>query len=117
MLNSKVHSTDFNKQIQLSHRQVFIGGRNRLYQLSPDLDLVAQAITGPKNDTKDCNSNDCSQNSDNVNKVLLIDYATSRLITCGTILQGSCSVRSMQNVSHVEQELPDAVVASSESEF
>lgn len=100
--------------------QVFIGGRNYLFQLSPDLDLTVTAVTGPKNESKECSFNECTQNlarklSDNVNKVLLIDYSTSRLITCGSTLQGSCSVRSLQNISHVEQEVLDAVVANSES--
>lgn len=100
--------------------QVFIGGRNYLFQLSPDLDLAVTAVTGPKNESKECSFNECTQNlarklSDNVNKVLLIDYSTSRLITCGSTLQGSCSVRSLQNISLIEQEVLDAVVANNES--
>lgn len=102
--------------------KVFIGGRNRLYQLSPDLEIVATAITGPKNDSKDCSYNECTSNltrklTDNVNKVLLIDYSTSRLIVCGSVFQGICSVRSLQNVSHIEQEVFEAVVANSESKY
>lgn len=103
-----------------SNAQIFIGGRNRLFQLSPDLDIVETAITGPKNDSKDCSFYECTQNvtrksTDNVNKVLLIDYSTSRLITCGSLFQGICSVRSLQNVSQVEQEVLEAVVANNES--
>lgn len=100
---------------------MFIGGRNRLYQLSPDLDIVATAITGPRNDSKDCSQNECTQNltrklTDNINKVLLIDYSTSRLITCGSLFQGICSVRSLQNISSSEQDIVEAIVANSESE-
>lgn len=100
--------------------KVFIGGRNRIYQLSPDLDIVATAITGPKNDSKDCSVNECTQNltrkpTDNINKVLLIDYTTSRLITCGSLFQGICSVRSLQNVSLPETDVVEAIVANIES--
>lgn len=101
-------------------KKVFIGGRNQLYQLSPDLEIVATAKTGPRNDSKDCSFNECTQNltrklTDNINKVLLIDYSTSRLITCGSLFQGICSVRSLQNISSPEQDVVEAIVANSES--
>lgn len=101
---------------------MFIGGRNRLYQLSPDLDIVATAKTGPRNDSKDCSFSECTQNltrklTDNINKVLLIDYSTSRLITCGSLFQGICSVRSLQNISSPEQDVVEAIVANSESKW
>lgn len=101
---------------------MFIGGRNRLYQLSPDLDIVAIAKTGPRNDSKDCSFSECTQNltrklTDNINKVLLIDYSTSRLITCGSLFQGICSVRSLQNISSPEQDVVEAIVANSESKW
>lgn len=50
--------------------------------------------------------------TDNINKVLLIDYASSSIIVCGTLSQGTCSVRSSQNISKIEQEVQDAVVGN-----
>lgn len=99
--------------------RVFVGGINRLYQLSPDLDVVEFVITGPKNDSNDCTVLECPANTvrklkDNVNKALLIDRATSRLISCGSLFQGVCSVRNLQNVSIIEQEVQEAVVANDE---
>lgn len=87
--------------------------------MSPDLVVTATAITGPRNDSKDCSFNECTQNltrklTDNSNKVLLIDYSTSRLIACGSLFQGICSVRSLQNVSLPEQDVVEAIVANSE---
>lgn len=113
--------SSFSRSVSFRHWQkVFIGGRNRLYQLSPDLDIVATAKTGPRNDSKDCSFSECTQNltrklTDNINKVLLIDYSTSRLITCGSLFQGICSVRSLQNISSPEQDVVEAIVANSES--
>ncbi|ACY70534.1 plexin A3 isoform X1 [Drosophila virilis] len=97
--------------------RVFVGGVNRLYQLSPDLELHETVKTGPQNDSVECTILDCPLNAvrkptDNYNKVLLIDRATSRLIACGSLFQGTCTVRNLQNVSIVEHEVPDAVVAN-----
>ncbi|SPP88949.1 plexin-A2 isoform X1 [Drosophila guanche] len=97
--------------------RVFVGGVNRLYQLSPDLDLHETVKTGPQNDSVECSILDCPLNAvrsptDNYNKVLLIDRATSRLIACGSLFQGTCTVRNLQNVSIIEHEVPDAVVAN-----
>ncbi|KAH8398904.1 hypothetical protein KR222_005983, partial [Zaprionus bogoriensis] len=97
--------------------RVFVGGVNRLYQLSPDLQLHETVVTGPQNDSVECTILDCPMNAvrkptDNYNKVLLIDRATSRLITCGSLFQGTCTVRNLQNVSIVEHEVPDAVVSN-----
>ncbi|CAG9816900.1 unnamed protein product [Phaedon cochleariae] len=35
----------------------------------------------------------------NVNKALVIDYTTTRLISCGSLSQGICSVRNLHNIS------------------
>lgn len=99
--------------------RVFIGGINRLYQLSPDLIVEVSVITGPKNDSDDCRVHECPQQTqrhlkDNVNKALLIDRATSRLIVCGSLFQGVCTIRNLQNASIVEKEVQEAVVANDE---
>lgn len=63
--------------------RVFVGAINNLYQLSPDLELVATARTGPQNDSTDCTVLECPQNTkreptDNVNKVGGTDRAIER---------------------------------------
>ncbi|XP_067613977.1 plexin-A2 isoform X3 [Eurosta solidaginis] len=97
--------------------RVFVGGVNYLYQLSPELELHETVKTGPKNDSVECTVLDCPVHAvrkptDNYNKVLLIDRGTSRLIECGSLFQGTCTVRNLQNVSIVEQNVSDAVVAN-----
>ncbi|XP_030756374.1 plexin-A4 [Sitophilus oryzae] len=97
--------------------RVYIGAVNRLYQLSPDLDLVVVEETGPKEDSEDCSVLECNnaQNkklTDNINKALVIDYTTTRLIACGSLFQGICSVRNLQNISDGTQEIREAVVAN-----
>ena len=72
--------------------RVYVGAVNRLYQLAPDLNLVVKVVTGPKKDNPDCSMMDCPKDvekklTDNVNKALVIDYTTSRLISCGSLFQ------------------------------
>jgi len=88
---------------------VYIGGVNMLYQLSPNLDLLVSSKTGPKKDSPECFPANCppfiyKELSNNINKALVIDYSNSRLIDCGSLFQGYCTVRSMQNISHIQQE-------------
>lgn len=97
--------------------RVYIGAVNKLYQLSPDLEQVMSEITGPREDAPECSVLDCppaavKKPTDNVNKVLVIDYTTTRLISCGSIFQGICSVRSLHNISDVAQVVREAVVAN-----
>jgi len=99
--------------------QVYVGAINRLHQLSSDLELKAEDVTGPKMDNPECALLDCPNDiqkkpTENVNKVLLIDYSTSRLIECGTLFQGLCNVRSLQNITILEKEVQEAVVANEE---
>ncbi|XP_043256480.1 plexin-A4 [Colletes gigas] len=100
--------------------RVYVGAVNRLYQLSPDLSLVVKEVTGPKGDSPACSMIDCPRETptrlvDNVNMALVIDYTTTRLIACGTLSQGTCSVRNLQNISTVELEVKEAVVANNAS--
>uniref|UniRef100_A0A673GS66 Plexin-B3-like n=1 Tax=Sinocyclocheilus rhinocerous TaxID=307959 RepID=A0A673GS66_9TELE len=90
---------------------VYVGAVNVLYHLSPDLQLLSWGKTGPKLDSPDClppiDPTDCTQaeTTDNTNKLLLLEEVKEReplsLIVCGTVLQGICEKRSLENVSQV----------------
>ena len=73
--------------------RVYVGAVNKMYQLSPDLDLTISAITGPKEDSPlcsvlpECPSSVEKKLTNNVNKALVIDYAESRIIECGSLYQ------------------------------
>lgn len=96
-----------NLEVDTVTGRVYIGAVNRLYQLSPDLTLTESAVTGPKEDSPMCSSvlPECSDSfkklTDNVNKALVIDYAESRLIECGSLFQGDLSEElSTINLQH-----------------
>lgn len=90
---------------------VYVGAVNVLYHLSPELQLLSWGKTGPKLDSPDClppiDPTDCTQaeTTDNTNKLLLLEEVKGgnslSLIVCGTVLQGICEKRSLENVSQV----------------
>lgn len=85
--------------------KIFIGGRNRLFELTPDLDLINTVNIAPQNGfIDDINTN--------INTVLLIDYDSNRLITCAS-LHGSCSTRHLGDINY-EQDIKNFIVADSE---
>ncbi|XP_065212914.1 plexin-A2-like [Planococcus citri] len=75
---------------------VFIGGINRLYQLSPNLELKVK------------------KKVDNQNKILLIDYVNSRLISCGDN-QGGCDIYDHTNISNKLFSIAEPVVTKDEN--
>lgn len=98
-------------------RQIYVGGVNRIYQLSANLVQEAVAVMGPQDDSPDCPvTRNCPSVSkrptDYYNKALLIDYAQSRLISCGSLFQGVCSVHKLDNVSNHETPANESVVAN-----
>uniref|UniRef100_A0A8B9LTB5 Plexin A3 n=1 Tax=Astyanax mexicanus TaxID=7994 RepID=A0A8B9LTB5_ASTMX len=77
--------------------EVFVGAVNRVYKLSSNLTELRSHQTGPMEDNAKCypppNVRACVHKleaSDNVNKLLLVDYAGNRLVACGSIWQGVC---------------------------
>ncbi|XP_036386553.1 plexin-A2-like [Megalops cyprinoides] len=78
---------------------VYVGAVNRIYKLSANLTLLVSHDTGPAADNKACyppqTVQPCAEPlapTDNVNKLLLIDYSHSRLLACGSLRQGVCRV-------------------------
>lgn len=114
--SDKDYGTTFNHLVvDKNTGRVYVGAVNRLYQLSPDLELVVSEQTGPKMDSDDCSVLECHNTknkklTDNVNKALVIDYTTTRLIACGSLFQGICTVRNLQNISDGAIEIREAVV-------
>lgn len=77
--------------------EVFVGAVNRVFKLAPNLTELWAHVIGPVEDNSHCYSSPsmhvCSHRLvpvDNVNKLLLIDYAACRLVAWGSIRQGIC---------------------------
>ncbi|CAM4623047.1 unnamed protein product [Leuciscus chuanchicus] len=87
--------------------RVYLGARDRLYQLSSELQLEAEEETGPVIDSRDClppiSESNCPQAkwTNNHNKLLLVDPYNQELISCGSVYQGICQKRSLDAVGKV----------------
>ncbi|XP_040830566.1 plexin-A3 isoform X2 [Ochotona curzoniae] len=77
--------------------EVFVGAVNRVFKLASNLTELRAHVTGPVEDNARCypppSMRACAHRlapADNVNKLLLIDYAARRLVACGSVWQGIC---------------------------
>uniref|UniRef100_A0A8B9FMV4 Plexin-A1 n=1 Tax=Amazona collaria TaxID=241587 RepID=A0A8B9FMV4_9PSIT len=77
--------------------EVYVGAVNRIYKLSSNLTLLRTHVTGPVEDNEKCYPPPSVQScphglvtTNNVNKLLLVDYSGNRLIACGSASQGIC---------------------------
>ncbi|XP_038145096.1 plexin-B1-like [Cyprinodon tularosa] len=86
---------------------VYIGARDRLFQLNPLLQLRVQDDTGPVTDSPEClppvTESNCPQarETSNHNKLLLVDPFSRELITCGSVNQGICQKRNLTSINQV----------------
>ncbi|XP_067915390.1 plexin-B2-like [Heterodontus francisci] len=90
--------------------RVYVGAVNFLYQLTADLRQEAGTKTGPKRDDPNCvppvTEINCisAVQTDNYNKLLSIDKSEKRLVICGSIFRGICSLWQLNNISKVVYE-------------
>uniref|UniRef100_A0A672GQC0 Plexin A2 n=1 Tax=Salarias fasciatus TaxID=181472 RepID=A0A672GQC0_SALFA len=84
---------------------LYIGAVNRVYKLSGNLTLLVSHDTGPEDDNKACYPplivQPCSEplvSTNNVNKLLLIDYSQNRLLACGSLYQGVCKLLRLDDL-------------------
>ncbi|XP_039655380.1 plexin A3 [Perca fluviatilis] len=85
--------------------EVFVGAVNRVLKLSANLTELRSHMTGPVEDNAKCypppSVRACAHrlnSSDNVNKLLLVDYTGNRLVACGSIWQGVCQFLRLEDL-------------------
>ncbi|XP_061474459.1 plexin-D1 isoform X2 [Rhineura floridana] len=95
--------------------RIYLAAVNRLYQLSgPNLTLEVEEQVGPEEDNPLCHAPQLPQAScehakkptDNYNKLLQPDPEQGILVVCGSVYQGFCQLRSMDNISVVAVAFP-----------
>jgi len=101
---------------------VYVGAVNQIYQLDPNLKLLARNKTGPYEDStlcsgyRECPENTQFQLTNNVNKALVVDYSRAKLILCGSLYQGICWILGLDDVSTTELEVvSEPIVANNET--
>ena len=89
---------------------VYVGGVNVIYRLSPTLQLLADVETGQRADNVNCRPNPevaCSgnhtrSNMDSINQALIAVPKHHVLIACSTLYYGYCEKYSLVNLTLVE---------------
>ncbi|KAH0628846.1 hypothetical protein JD844_010436 [Phrynosoma platyrhinos] len=86
--------------------EIYLGAVNRIYKLSANLTQLRAHTTGPVPDDPRCYPPPgvrlCAHRlspSDNINKLLLIDYAGNRLVACGSVWQGVCQLLQLEDLA------------------
>lgn len=103
--------------------KLYVGGVNRLYQLSNVLQEEKSVVTGPKDDNPNCpptgectchlNCEDLVRRPiDSINKALVIDYQARRLISCSNLFQGHCERRNLQDISEADEPIFEPMVSN-----
>ncbi|XP_047460052.1 plexin-D1 [Mugil cephalus] len=95
-------------------RRVYLAAVNRLYQLNGTLNLEVEKGTGPVEDNLLCHAPQLPQApcehpkslTDNHNKLLELDREQGVVVVCGSVYQGFCELRKMDNISEIAVEFP-----------
>uniref|UniRef100_A0A4W4E4I0 Sema domain-containing protein n=1 Tax=Electrophorus electricus TaxID=8005 RepID=A0A4W4E4I0_ELEEL len=100
--------SDINTVVQdVRTGRIYLGAVNAIYQLDTGLRKESMAVTGPKKDHPSCTppiTAQCTEatETDNINKLLLVNGASGTLVACGSIFRGICA---LLNLSCVEQQV------------
>lgn len=89
---------------QFDPNNIFVGARNHILRINSSLNILDSVQNGPQNDNYSCapHLKDCigsmSKEQDNL-IVFLTNDTDRRVISCGTLFQGMCSVHDYNNLS------------------
>ena len=106
----------YNIDIDNETNSIFIGGKNIILKASSTLRGLKRITSGPLPDSIQCLKSrpGCPlERTDNRNKILLIDSANKKLITCGSLKHGVCKGRNLETLS-VEISNNNFVVSNSD---
>uniref|UniRef100_A0A8C8CLJ4 Sema domain-containing protein n=1 Tax=Oncorhynchus tshawytscha TaxID=74940 RepID=A0A8C8CLJ4_ONCTS len=95
-------------------RKVYLATVNMVYQLNRTLSVEVEKRTGPVEDNLLCHAPQLPQApcehpkslTDNFNKLLELDREQGVLVVCGSVYQGFCELRKMENISQIAVEFP-----------
>ncbi|KAM9855581.1 plexin-D1 [Aulostomus maculatus] len=95
-------------------RKVYLATVNTIYQLNGTLAMEVEKRTGPVEDNLLCHAPQLPQApcehpkslTDNYNKLLELDREQGIVVVCGSVYQGFCELRKMENISEIAVEFP-----------
>ena len=82
---------------------LYAGATNRIIQFNTNLSIINQSITGPKQDSPQCHAGGCTEDiesveTNNYNKILILNTEGDSLIACGSVYQGACELYDKLNM-------------------
>ncbi|XP_033644028.1 hepatocyte growth factor receptor-like isoform X1 [Asterias rubens] len=83
--------------------EIYVGGTNKLYHFSSDLDKLSEVDTRQEGIIEFCPTvelNRCPV-GDNLNRVLQVDYSRNLLIACGSDFYGTCALHDVSNFTRI----------------
>uniref|UniRef100_A0A8C6TQU8 Plexin D1 n=1 Tax=Neogobius melanostomus TaxID=47308 RepID=A0A8C6TQU8_9GOBI len=94
--------------------RVYLATVNTVYQLNGTLSLEVEKRTGPVEDNLLCHAPQLPQApcehpkslTDNYNKLLKLDREQGVVVMCGSVYQGFCELRKIDNISEIAVEFP-----------
>ncbi|XP_068185476.1 plexin-D1 [Antennarius striatus] len=94
--------------------RIYLASVNTVYQLNRTLGVEVEKRTGPVEDNLLCHAPQLPQApcehpkslTDNYNKLLKLDRDQGVLVVCGSVYQGFCELRKMENISEIAVEFP-----------
>uniref|UniRef100_A0A8C9RX70 Plexin D1 n=1 Tax=Scleropages formosus TaxID=113540 RepID=A0A8C9RX70_SCLFO len=94
--------------------RLYLAAVNAIYQLDASLRVESEQPTGPVLDNVLCHAPQLPQApcehpkslTDNFNKLLQLDPQQRVLVACGSVYQGFCELRRMENISQIAVEFP-----------
>uniref|UniRef100_A0A8D0A4E9 Plexin D1 n=1 Tax=Sander lucioperca TaxID=283035 RepID=A0A8D0A4E9_SANLU len=95
-------------------RKVYLATVNTVYQLNGTLSIEVEKRTGPVEDNLLCHAPQLPQApcehpkslTNNHNKLLKLDREQGVVVVCGSVYQGFCELRKMENISEIAVEFP-----------
>lgn len=102
-------------------RKIYVGGKNRLYELDENLQILTEVITGPEKDNINCPileyacENIVKVPTPSFSKAILIDYENNVLIHCISLYQGVCRKHDISNIERVDDPIHASIVANNDS--
>ncbi|XP_055371957.1 plexin-B isoform X2 [Condylostylus longicornis] len=97
----------------------YAGATNKIFQLNDNLNVLSQAITGPKHDSPQCHTGGCPDDAETIltnnhNKILIVNYIGDTLIVCGSIRQGACEIYDLYKFPESPQYIGITLAANDE---
>ncbi|XP_022708652.1 plexin-B-like [Varroa jacobsoni] len=100
---------------------LFAGATNVIMEFNENLTLVRSVATGPEWDHEHCPPTNCNgtgyktRPTNTINKVLLIDEESRKLIVCGSTHQGACQRMELNDITDKEPIVPIPVATNDEN--